>query len=331
MKTYLLDTIDRFKRYSQKLDVQTVLCSKAWYVLNEDGDTENLIFQPDGTVLVSVNGSIKKCTWQYIPQNRSISIMHTESEGTMLKATFIDGTVLAFNKSGTNECMFLIDNTLDNEHKMQSLEAVKKYLLFVEKKALDKQKHKEAKKLKKAQKKEEEQKKAAEEAERMRRADEMQREKIKEEKNRIEEEYYYKVHKLQNDYDYTYISKWYEILDCKDKQQRFWIFNWSFFVFWLVPSFMCLALFMILGMKVLAVIILVSLFPIGYLAIPFEKWRHYKHATKLHNQYAAQHKEFIDSFNYHIFYEIKNDYEEYSKKFEKLNTEKENALKKLNY
>ena len=64
MKTYLLDTIDRFKRFSQSLDVKTILCSKAWYVLNEDGDTENLIFQEDGIILVSVNGSTKKYIWK---------------------------------------------------------------------------------------------------------------------------------------------------------------------------------------------------------------------------------------------------------------------------
>jgi hypothetical protein len=67
MKTYLLDTIERFKRFSQQLDVKAILCSKAWYVLNENGDTENLIFQEDNIVLVSINGSLKKYTWQYIP------------------------------------------------------------------------------------------------------------------------------------------------------------------------------------------------------------------------------------------------------------------------
>ena len=30
MKTYILDTIERFKCFSQSLDVKTILCSKAW-------------------------------------------------------------------------------------------------------------------------------------------------------------------------------------------------------------------------------------------------------------------------------------------------------------
>ena len=146
MKTYILDTVERVKRYSQSLDVKTILSSKAWYVLNEDGDTENLIFQPDGSVLVSVNGSTRKYTWQYIPQNQSLNIMHSEAEGTMLKPAFIDGTILAFNKIGTKECMFLIDDSLDESKKIYSLESVKKYLLAVEGEAIKKAKAIEDKK-----------------------------------------------------------------------------------------------------------------------------------------------------------------------------------------
>ena len=140
MKTYLIDTIDRFKRFSQSLDVQTILCSKAWYVLNEDGDTENLIFQEDGTILVSVNGSTKKYTWKFIPQNQSLNIMHSETEGTMLKPAFMDGKILAFNKIGTKECMFLVDDSLDDKEKIISLDAVKKHLSAYEEREIEREK-----------------------------------------------------------------------------------------------------------------------------------------------------------------------------------------------
>lgn len=140
MKTYLFDTIERFKRFSQSLDVKTLLCSKAWYVLNEDGDTENLIFQEDGTVLVSINGSLKKYTWLYIPQNQSLSIMHTDTDGTMLKPAYLDDKVLAFQKIGTKECMFLIDDALGDKDKMLTLDSVKKHLIETEQRAIEEQK-----------------------------------------------------------------------------------------------------------------------------------------------------------------------------------------------
>ena len=140
MKTYLLDTIERYKRFSQSLDVKTILCSKAWYVLNEVGDTENLVFQEDGTVLVSVNGSLKKYKWLYIPQNQSLSIMHTDTDGTMLKPAYIDSKVLAFQKIGTKECMFLIDDALGEKDKLLTLDSVKKHLIELEQRAIEEDK-----------------------------------------------------------------------------------------------------------------------------------------------------------------------------------------------
>lgn len=153
MKTYLLDVINRVKRFSQELDVQTILCSKAWYVLNEDGDSEILVFQTDGKVLVTVKGATKLCTWQYIPQNKSIHIMHNDTDGTMFKPAFLDGTVLAFNQIGTNECMFLIDDEMAPENKLLSLNTVKQYLENIEHKAIAEQKQRE-KKLRDEQKRE---------------------------------------------------------------------------------------------------------------------------------------------------------------------------------
>jgi hypothetical protein len=105
-------------------------------VLNEDGDTENLIFQEDGYVLVSINGSAKKFTWNFIPQNQSLTIMHTDTDGTMLKPAFMDGKVLAFNKIGTKECMFLVDDSWSDNEKMLSLASMKKYLLDIENRAI---------------------------------------------------------------------------------------------------------------------------------------------------------------------------------------------------
>lgn len=179
MKTYILGTIERFKRYSQQLDVKTVLCSKAWYVLNEDGDTENLIFQEDGSVLVSINGSTKKYTWNFIPQNQSLNIMHSETEGTMLRPAFMDGKILAFNKIGTKECMFLVDDFLNDSEKILSLEAMKKYLLDIENKAIAAEQEIERKK------KEEEEKRMREILEQQRYEEER---KLREEQKRKDKE-----------------------------------------------------------------------------------------------------------------------------------------------
>lgn len=132
MKTYLFNTIDRIKQYSQKLDATTILCQKAWYVLNEDMQQEVLIFRQDGSVIVSSQGETKKYTWEYLQQNNSVLINHTDIDGTMLKPAFMCEEILALRKDGTNECMFLIDNESDKMQKVRSIEAVNQYFAQVE-------------------------------------------------------------------------------------------------------------------------------------------------------------------------------------------------------
>lgn len=46
MKTYLFDTFNRYKRFSEKLDAKTILCNKSWWVFNDSGEKEVYIFNP---------------------------------------------------------------------------------------------------------------------------------------------------------------------------------------------------------------------------------------------------------------------------------------------
>ncbi len=50
MKTYLFETLNRYKRFSESLDAKTVLSNKAWVVFNDEGEKQVYIFQEDGTV-----------------------------------------------------------------------------------------------------------------------------------------------------------------------------------------------------------------------------------------------------------------------------------------
>lgn len=336
MKTYILDIIGRFKKYSQQLDVKTILCSKAWYVLNEDGDTENLIFQEDGSVLVSINGSIKKYTWNFIPQNQSLNIMHSESEGTMLKPAFLDGTVLAFNKIGTKECMFLIDDSLDDGRKIYSLESVKKYLLGIEGEAIkkakaveDKKKAEEIANIAKAVevKKREETQKLMEE---------QRRSKLLAERQLVIDQFASKEKKLKIEFDYENTLKWYNICKCNMvSYDPFGGISFWFIWFGLTGVFWGLGLY--LGhinnwddvcMFLLAFVSL-PLFPIGYLlSLFFEKWLAYKEHKIFYDEYVKNTGECLEKFSYRIFYDIRTNYELFKDKMSKLNEERECALKK---
>ena len=74
MKTYLFDTFNRYKRFSEKLDAKTILCNKSWWVFNDSGEKELYIFNTDGSLIISVSGKVTNATWKYVPANKSIII-----------------------------------------------------------------------------------------------------------------------------------------------------------------------------------------------------------------------------------------------------------------
>lgn len=108
MKTYLFDTINRYKRFSEKLDVQTVICNKSWWVFNDSGEKELYIFNEDGTLDVSFGGRVTEGKWRYVSANKSI-IVSANSESFMLDPAFIDNAIFALKLNGTDQYVFMID------------------------------------------------------------------------------------------------------------------------------------------------------------------------------------------------------------------------------
>ena len=78
MKAYLLDIPNKYNRFSKNLDVKAILCNKSWLVFNDSGDKELYIFQENGSLITSVNGSVINATWQYISTNNSLVISFKE-------------------------------------------------------------------------------------------------------------------------------------------------------------------------------------------------------------------------------------------------------------
>lgn len=132
MKTYLLDTINRIKRFSESLDVQTSLCNRPWVVFNDSGDKEVLIFNTDGSVLIAVNGVGIKRTWQWIAANKSLIINQPDDTIVMLHPEYFNNSVMALNRDGTQEYAFLIDDNNCNAFAPKTLSELKSYFLAIE-------------------------------------------------------------------------------------------------------------------------------------------------------------------------------------------------------
>lgn len=127
MRTYLLDILNRYNRFSENLDIKTVLCNKSWQIFNNTGYKELYIFQEDGSLIASSKGNVTNATWKYIPANKSLIISFKE-QSYMLHPSFLDNLLFALQKDGTEEYLFMINEEHSNTFQPKSLNDLAFYL-----------------------------------------------------------------------------------------------------------------------------------------------------------------------------------------------------------
>lgn len=221
MKTYIFNAINRYKRFSENLEVQSAICNKSWWVFNDSGEKELYIFQEDGTLYITLNGKVTNGTWKYISANKSL-IIGTESQSYMVHAAFIDATLLTLQVDGTEECAFLVNETNKQTYLPQTYSDIMSYFLIKEQMCIKEEEERKQRQLEEEkanlaaeeQRKEEERLRAIEEAERLRLNEEeheiMMAERLKEEieEKRIYEQLYSEYQQtLQKDVKYNSFQK----------------------------------------------------------------------------------------------------------------------------
>lgn len=126
MKAYLTNILNRYKKYSENLDVKTAICNKSWWVFNDSGEKELYIFQEDYTLLISLSGRVTKGTWEYVSANRSL-IITAQNESYMLHVAFMDNVLFAMQVDGTQKYSFMIDENNRTSFKPRTLNELQCY------------------------------------------------------------------------------------------------------------------------------------------------------------------------------------------------------------
>lgn len=126
MKAYILNFLNRYKKYSENLDVKTAICNKSWWVFNDGGEKELYIFQEDNTLLISLSGRVTKGTWEYVSANRSL-IITAQNESYMLHVAFMDNVLFAMQVDGTQKYSFMIDENNRTSFKPRTLNELQCY------------------------------------------------------------------------------------------------------------------------------------------------------------------------------------------------------------
>jgi len=127
MKTYLFDTINRYKRWSEQLDMKAKLCNKSWLVFNDNGENEKLVFLENGTLVSSNNGVAIQGTWQFISATQSLVILY-DNKGYMTHPVFGDNSMLILQLDGSNVCTFLLDENKTSTFLPTSIMDIARYV-----------------------------------------------------------------------------------------------------------------------------------------------------------------------------------------------------------
>ncbi len=70
MKTFLLDLISTFQRYSKRLNDLALLMNKHWVSLSNIEEEKNtFIFRDNNQLIISERGLAKRGSWEYFGEN----------------------------------------------------------------------------------------------------------------------------------------------------------------------------------------------------------------------------------------------------------------------
>lgn len=141
MKTFLLNIPKRLKLKSDEFDAKAILCDKAWTVFNDEGVKQLFIFQPDGSLFITIDGVVSNSMWKYIPVNNSV-IITSGDKSVMFHPAFRDDVVLALERDGGNDCLLMIDEISQKTFIPKTLSELNHYFNHKEQLLLEQERHK---------------------------------------------------------------------------------------------------------------------------------------------------------------------------------------------
>lgn len=109
MKTYLLDALNKIKRFDESLDIKTVLCNKPWVAFDDEQQKRLYIFKEDGGLVITSQGKGRETNWEYLSANRTLKFKDADNVVELYHPTFFDDSVLVLNLDTTDEYAFLVN------------------------------------------------------------------------------------------------------------------------------------------------------------------------------------------------------------------------------
>ncbi|WP_121966746.1 hypothetical protein [Myroides sp. N17-2] len=126
MKYFFRELFEKINQFSHKIDNVALLEGQHWVVMNEIEEVKKvLIFRSNKELLVSSNGKVEICRWEYLGYNSIL--LGINEEHFLYKNEFFDKDVLALKLDG-QETPFLLLNETKFGKEINTIENVLRFL-----------------------------------------------------------------------------------------------------------------------------------------------------------------------------------------------------------
>jgi hypothetical protein len=127
MKQYIINSLQRLQNYSKQLDAEAVLWYKKWWIFNDEGEAEVMIFRPGNELLVSRNGVVTRGKWE-LNINDSTLLVEFSTITYLFQPAFIDDNLFALRPNGVqNNIVVMIDEANRDKFKPQTFDELNQY------------------------------------------------------------------------------------------------------------------------------------------------------------------------------------------------------------
>ena len=120
MRGYIANVLPRLKKYSARLDNLALFTDHPWIQIDDSGDRTVFVFRSEGNeLLISKNGNVKTCSWEYIDYMNSL-LVKLNGQKTLYNQGFMDESVMILSKDGQTDYILLA-----NENKVEERDGEK--------------------------------------------------------------------------------------------------------------------------------------------------------------------------------------------------------------
>ena len=109
MKTYLLDALNKIRRFDESLDIKTILCNKPWVAFDDEQQRRLYIFKEDGGLVITSQGKGRETNWEYLSANKTLKFKDTDNVVALYHPIVFDNSLLVLNLDTTDEYAFLVN------------------------------------------------------------------------------------------------------------------------------------------------------------------------------------------------------------------------------